>query len=190
MTCGSLLKSIVHISEYLKVHAMKSGTLPLFILGLVISLFSGCGKHETTNGAVGAVAGGALGNLVTGGKSKGFGTLMGAALGGIIGSEVGRNADEEIAEERADRRMTEIQLSREKNKHKKVIVVQTTPRMQGTWCSQCSRSVSIEQAKRCPDCGDMLVCEKFCDYCHESFGASSAYRYCPYCPQRSRLVWR
>lgn len=164
-------------------------TLLSILVGSVF-LFSGCGKHEARSGAVGAVAGGAIGNMVTGGQSKGFGTLVGAAIGGILGSEMGRSADEEVADEKAERRSKEIQLAHERSKPKTVVVVHEAPRPHGTWCTSCYKTVALAGARRCTDCGDVLVYEKYCDYCHESFSPRSDVRYCPYCPHRSRLVWR
>ncbi len=169
--------------------------LSLFLLLSLIpslAIFIGCGKHEARHGAVGAVAGGAIGNIVTGGRSKGFGTLMGAALGSIIGSEMGRDADDEVADERAERRAKEQQLAHERSKPKSVVIVHAVSETKraGTWCTTCYKTISINGARRCTDCGDVLVYEKFCDYCHEGFSPRSEYRYCPYCPQRSRLVWR
>ena len=128
------------------------------LLTLIITtiFFAGCGKHEARSGAVGAVAGGAIGNMVTGGKSKGFGTLVGAALGGIFGSEMGREADEEVADEKAERRSKEQQLAYERSKPKSVVVVHHTPKPtpHGQWCSTCYKQVGINGAHRCPDCGD------------------------------------
>ncbi len=176
----------------IQANVKKPLTLLLLSLIPLLTIFTGCGKHEARSGAVGAVAGGALGNIITGGKSKGFGTLVGAALGGILGSEMGRDADGEVADERAERHSKEQQLAYERSKPKSVVVVHTTPapRHTGNWCSTCYKTVNISGARRCGDCGDVLVYEKFCDYCHEGFSPRSEYRYCPYCPQRSRLVWR
>ncbi len=168
---------------------LLSYVLLLFMGSLLI--FSGCGKHEARSGAVGAVAGGAIGNMVTGGRSKGLGTLLGAAIGGLFGSEMGKDADGEVADEKAERRSKEQQLAYERSRPKSVVVVHTTKSScHGQWCSSCYKTVNLGGARRCPDCGDVLVYEKFCDLCHESFSPRSTYRYCPYCPQRIRLAWR
>lgn len=161
----------------------------LAFLLITTLIFSGCGKHEARSGAVGAIAGGAIGNIATGGRSKGVGTLAGAALGGLIGSCIGQDADEEVNQERMERRAKEQQLAYERSKPK-VVVVHHTPKYQGSYCSTCYKNVALSGARRCPDCGDVLVYEKFCDLCHESFNPRSEYRYCPYCPQRVRLAYR
>lgn len=146
-----------------------------FSILFMVLIFSGCGKHEERGAVGGVITGGAIGNVVTGGKSKGLGTLVGATLGGIIGSEMGRDTDEEIAEEKAGRA--------------KVVIVRSNPQP-GTWCISCHRNVTISGARRCPDCGDILVHDKICSICRETFSPRSSTRYCPYCPERSKLVWR
>jgi osmotically inducible lipoprotein OsmB len=62
-------------------------------IGAVLLGLGGCGgmTQGEKDTAVGAVAGGVIGNVVTGGSA--IGTLGGAALGGIIGHEVGESAD-------------------------------------------------------------------------------------------------
>jgi surface antigen len=58
-----------------------------------------CGPNgpnkQDTGLAVGAVAGGILGNQVGGGKGKIVTTALGAVIGGIVGSEIGRSMDQQ-----------------------------------------------------------------------------------------------
>lgn len=73
--------------------------------GLIIALgVAGCsGPNGTLNKsdaglAVGAIAGGVLGNQFGKGKGKVAATALGAVIGGIVGSDIGRSLDD------ADRR--------------------------------------------------------------------------------------
>ncbi len=62
-------------------------------------LVAGCGPNgpnkADTGLAVGAVAGGILGNQFGKGKGKVATTAIGAVIGGIVGSEIGRSMDQQ-----------------------------------------------------------------------------------------------
>ena len=54
-----------------------------------------CKRSDGTTGLViGGAAGGVLGNVIDGGRSRTVGTLLGAALGGLAGRAVERNQQE------------------------------------------------------------------------------------------------
>lgn len=54
-----------------------------------------CRRNDGTTGLiVGGAAGGILGNVIDGGRSRTVGTLLGAALGGLAGRAVDRNQQE------------------------------------------------------------------------------------------------
>ncbi len=55
----------------------------------------GCETKQDTGLAVGAVAGGLLGNTVGKGTGKVLATVGGAFIGGIVGSEIGRSMDQQ-----------------------------------------------------------------------------------------------
>ncbi len=61
------------------------------------ALLAGCGpdgpSKADTGLAVGAVAGGIIGNQVGRGSGKVLATVAGAVVGGIVGSEIGRSLD-------------------------------------------------------------------------------------------------
>ncbi len=67
-------------------------------VSLALSL-AACGPNgpnkADTGLAVGAVAGGILGNQIGGGSGKIAATAIGAVLGGIVGSEIGRSMDQQ-----------------------------------------------------------------------------------------------
>jgi hypothetical protein len=53
-----------------------------------------CRRSDGTTGlVVGAVAGGALGNVIAPGNSEVLGTVLGAVLGGVAGREIDRSRD-------------------------------------------------------------------------------------------------
>ena len=53
-----------------------------------------CRRSDGTTGLiVGGAAGGVLGNIIDGGRSRGVGTLIGGALGALLGREVERSGD-------------------------------------------------------------------------------------------------
>lgn len=70
------------------------------LMPVTLAACSGPGgmTREHTGTAIGAVAGGLLGNAVGKGKGKVATTAIGAVIGGIVGNEVGRALDD------ADRR--------------------------------------------------------------------------------------
>jgi len=72
--------------------------LAIAVVGLPLAL-AACGPNGPTKAdtglAVGAVAGGILGNQVGGGTGKVVATALGAVIGGIVGSEIGRYMDEQ-----------------------------------------------------------------------------------------------
>jgi len=51
-----------------------------------------CSDNKTNGAVIGAVAGGALGNSVSG-HNRGAGTVIGALLGAAVGNEIGRSTD-------------------------------------------------------------------------------------------------
>ena len=54
-----------------------------------------CKRNDGTTGLiVGAVGGGALGNVIAGGHSRGVGTILGAIAGGVLGKSVDQNNSE------------------------------------------------------------------------------------------------
>lgn len=70
--------------------------LALAILALPLAL-TACGpggmSKQDSGLAVGAVAGGIIGNQVGGGKGKIVTTALGAVIGGVVGSEIGKSMD-------------------------------------------------------------------------------------------------
>jgi surface antigen len=68
-------------------------------LGVVAALVAGCsgeGPNKADTGlAVGAIAGGILGNQVGKGTGRIAATAIGAVIGGIVGSEIGRSMDQQ-----------------------------------------------------------------------------------------------
>jgi surface antigen len=68
-------------------------------LALVPVLLAGCsgdGPNKADTGlAVGALAGGILGNQVGKGSGRVAATAIGAVIGGVVGSEIGRSMDEQ-----------------------------------------------------------------------------------------------
>lgn len=63
-----------------------------------MALLAGCGPDGPTKAdtgvAIGAVAGGILGNQVGKGTGKALATVAGAFIGGVVGHEIGRSLDE------------------------------------------------------------------------------------------------
>jgi outer membrane lipoprotein SlyB len=54
-----------------------------------------CKRNDGTTGLiVGGVGGGALGNVIAGGHSRGVGTILGAIAGGVLGKSVDQNNSE------------------------------------------------------------------------------------------------
>jgi surface antigen len=71
----------------------------LAVVALVPVLVAGCGPEGPTKQdaglAVGAIAGGILGNQVGKGSGRVLATAVGAVVGGIVGSEIGRSMDQQ-----------------------------------------------------------------------------------------------
>jgi surface antigen len=71
----------------------------LAVVALVPMLVAGCGPEgptkQDTGLAVGAIAGGILGNQVGRGSGRVLATAVGAVVGGIVGSEIGRSMDQQ-----------------------------------------------------------------------------------------------
>jgi len=71
----------------------------LAVVALVPILVAGCGPEgptkQDTGLAVGAIAGGILGNQVGRGSGRVLATAVGAVVGGIVGSEIGRSMDQQ-----------------------------------------------------------------------------------------------
>ncbi len=150
------------------------------------TLISGCGKHESSAGAVGAGAGAIIGNAVAGRKDKGTGTLVGALIGNFFGREIGQAADKEEEQikraanaRRAKQMFAELQ---EENNHLRENLKK--------WCFSCQKKINILGALSCPSCGDELGREKFCRSCATTFTPDSSCRYCPYCRGRVLLSMR
>jgi surface antigen len=74
-----------------------SGTLALVSVAGISLIVTACGPNgpnKTDTGlAVGAIAGGLLGNTVGRGNGRIATTAIGAVIGGIVGSEIGRSLD-------------------------------------------------------------------------------------------------
>ena len=69
----------------------KSRYLALALIPAFVAGCSGEGPNKADTGlAVGALAGGILGNQVGKGSGRVAATAIGAVIGGIVGSEVGR----------------------------------------------------------------------------------------------------
>jgi surface antigen len=56
-------------------------------------LFAGCANNEQGGTAIGAIAGGLIGNQFGKGSGKVATTLAGAVVGGIVGNDIGRSLD-------------------------------------------------------------------------------------------------
>ena len=158
----------------------------LILFCCIAVLFSGCGKHEGTAGAIGTASGAVIGNAVAGRKDKGTGTLLGALIGNALGREVGRTADKEEEQakrtanaRRAKRMFAELQ---EENHQLRENLKK--------WCFSCHKKINILGAQSCPTCGDELGREKFCRSCSTTFTPDSSCRYCPYCRGRVLLSTR
>jgi uncharacterized protein YcfJ len=65
-------------------------------------------KHQIAGTAVGAVAGGLLGNQVGGGKGKTLATVAGAVGGGYAGNRVQKNHQDKNSEVTTERRCHEV----------------------------------------------------------------------------------
>lgn len=74
--------------------AASAGMAILVALGLSACGPSGPNKADTGL-AVGAIAGGILGNQVGKGTGRALATVTGALVGGIVGHEIGRSLDEQ-----------------------------------------------------------------------------------------------
>lgn len=145
---------------------------------VLIGLFlSGCGRHETTGGAFGTATGAMIGAHVAGHRDKATGAILGGLIGNMIGSSAGRVADKEEASEQ-QREAYVRRLEAENNNGF------------NRWCLSCYRKNKIQGAQRCPTCGDRLVSEKYCGGCLTSFSVESMYRYCPYCREKRRLIYK
>ena len=74
-------------------------TRSIVLVSALSILVTGCGPNgpnkSDTGLAVGAVAGGILGNQFGKGKGKVATTAIGAVIGGIVGSEIGRSMDQQ-----------------------------------------------------------------------------------------------
>ncbi len=152
----------------------------------LIVLMSGCGKNETTGGTIGAASGAVIGEAVAGKKDKATGTLVGALIGGCLGKEIGRAADEEEREEKEVRKRvaTKRHINRLQAENRAL------KRSVASWCPSCPQKVKILGARRCPDCGDGLIREKYCSGCAQIFSPALGHRYCPYCRRKTLLSCR
>ena len=144
----------------------------------------GCGKHEAAGGASGALIGAAIGHSVSGSKSSG--TVIGGLIGHVIGSKIGESEDENEEEEikaiHENIRNCEIEnLQNENAKLRQTFV---------RWCSECGRRNSMIGAHSCPECGGVLIRERFCKNCFAVFTPQSGFVYCPYCRVRTLLCGR
>lgn len=74
----------------------KLATIPIIAVAFVLSACGPGGPNKADTGlAVGAVAGGILGNQVGKGTGRVLATVAGAMVGGIVGHELGRSLDEQ-----------------------------------------------------------------------------------------------
>ena len=64
--------------------------------------------HRVAGTAIGAVAGGVLGNQVGGGKGKTLATVGGAVAGGVVGNQVQKNHQNNNATYTTERRCHEV----------------------------------------------------------------------------------
>lgn len=167
---------------------LKSFCATLCSVLSITLLFSGCGKHEASSGALATGTGALVGASLAGDRHKGTGAILGALIGNYLGREVGKAADDEIetSEMKRTRERLQGQQQLAKVKQENRELKDAVKR----WCPSCTRHVQLARAQRCPDCGDILVREKFCERCFETFGPNSAYRYCPYCSKRVLLSYR
>lgn len=159
----------------------SSLTLALVCSVLILTGFSGCGKHEEDAGVAGTATGAILGMAVSGrdAKSKMLGTAIGALAGNVVGREVGKSADEQEARDRKEKAAIRDEI---RNLHAKNQELKKDLRKQSEkWCIHCHRRVFLRGAEICPYCGHALVVEKFCRRCAAVFDADTPYNYCPYC---------
>jgi surface antigen len=63
------------------------------VLATIAFTTSACSTREESGLAIGAIAGGMIGNTVGGGRGRLAATAIGAMVGGIVGSEIGRSLD-------------------------------------------------------------------------------------------------
>lgn len=147
---------------------MNKSTVVAFSLFLFLVLFvCGCGKHESSGAAMGAITGGTLGVLASNDPQ---GAILGATIGGLLGGSLG--AEEDRAVERNEHREHVQALANENYALKKA---------QERWCASCCVKVNLVGAQSCPKCGDDLIVKKFCKHCGSTFSPKVPYRYCPYC---------
>ena len=167
----------------MKVHTVGS----ILLLGMVVT-FAGCGKHEASGGAMGATAGAIIGSGLSDRHNRTTGAVLGGIIGNMIGGSVGRAADQEEAEERQH----EVRVRRERERELALREAEARRVQAGLdrWCLSCHRQNAIAGAYRCPSCGDPLIREKYCDGCLTAFSPTSVYRYCPYCHEKRRLLYR
>jgi surface antigen len=89
----------------------RTATAVALTLSLALAGCSGPGAPSKSDQglAVGAVAGGILGNQVGRGSGRVLATVAGAVVGGIVGSEIGRSMDQQdrFLAEQAERRALE-----------------------------------------------------------------------------------
>ena len=77
-------------------HGHKFNVLVLTLLVVAVFALGGCanmGQKEGLGTAVGAVAGGLLGNQIGGGRGKTAATVAGIFIGGMLGRDVGASLD-------------------------------------------------------------------------------------------------
>jgi surface antigen len=74
---------------------LRSLAVTFATLSLGLAACSGPNGKQDTGLAVGAVAGGIIGNQVGKGKGNILATVAGAVVGGIVGSEIGRSMDKQ-----------------------------------------------------------------------------------------------
>lgn len=65
--------------------------------------------NRITGTAIGAVAGGVVGNQIGGGRGRTLATVGGAVAGGVVGNQVQRNNQNNNATVRTERRCREVQ---------------------------------------------------------------------------------
>lgn len=155
----------------------------LFILSVVLlQLFSGCGKHESAGGTLGAASGALIGTAVAGRHDKVTGAVIGGLVGNLLGREVGKDVDRE--EEREERI---IKQQKDANRERKIQQLREENEMLkhtfDRWCQDCGKKVTLLGAQSCPKCGGCLIRYRYCRECGTKFEVQCGYRFCPYCPR-------
>ncbi|MFH0898911.1 MAG: glycine zipper 2TM domain-containing protein [bacterium] len=145
-------------------------------------VLSGCGEKQ----AIGTGTGALVGNMISGKKSKGAGTLLGALAGNIIGSAIDQGENKEKDRKRALQQKQhmaykkEINQLEEENQHLKRHAIRECPY---------HGRVHIVGAVRCPECGTKtthLITKKHCSQCGKTYPKNA--KYCAFCSSKIPLT--